>query len=116
MLREFRPEITLLSIWLDDVFPGIGDAPSQVELENAAEDILAKLGQLADQFQRYSQGLFLITDFVLMHRGPHGILDNRLPQGIHAWVDNLNRRLAEMVLRHERTYLIPLHEVLVELG
>lgn len=116
MLREFRPEITLLSIWLEDVFPGIGDTPSQVELENAAEDILVKFGQLADQFQRYSQTLFLITEFVLMHRGPHGILDNRLPQGIHAWVDNLNRRLAEMVLRHERTYLIPLRDVLGRIG
>ena len=115
-LHEFQPEITLLSVWLEDAFPGIGDAPSQVELENAAEDILTKLGQLAGQFQRYSQGLFLITDFVLMHRGPHGILDNRLPHGIHAWVDNLNRRLAEVVLRHERTYLIPLHEVLSRIG
>ena len=115
-LHKFRPEITLLSIWLEDLFPGLGDAPSQVELEKAAEDILSKLEQLADQFQRCSQGLFLMTEFVLMHRGPYGILDNRLPQGIHAWVDNLNRRLAEVVLRHERTYLIPLREVLGRIG
>lgn len=115
-LYTFNPEVTLLSIWLEDIAPALADAPSQVELEKIAEHILSQIDTLAAQFQRRSQAPLLITEFVFMHRSPHGILDNRLPHGLFPWVDQLNRRLAELVLRHERTYVLPLRQVVERIG
>lgn len=115
-LYMFNPEIVFLSIGLEDMFPGILGSPSVQDLAEAVKQILAQLLQIADQYQRNSQTMFVISEFALIRRSPHGILDNRLPQGLHGWVEELNKRLAEAFRSRERTYLLPLRQVLSWVG
>jgi FkbH-like protein len=115
-LHMFKPEIVFLSIGLEDVFPAILGSPSVQDLVEAAKQILDQLLQLADHYQRNSQAVFVISEFAMIRRSPHGILDNRLPQGLHGWVEELNKRLAEACRSRERTYVLPLRHVLSWVG
>src|SRR4030095_16965197 len=49
---------------------------------------------------------------VLMHRSPHGILDNRSPNGLAGWIEQLNRALADFFRTQEGAYLLPFGGVL----
>lgn len=110
-LYAFQPEIIFLALALEDLFPEITGYPSLEELQKARQEILDQILMLTQAVQQQSHALLVLHEFTLVHRSPHGILDNRIPNGLTRWVEDLNHMLAEELRTQGRAHLLPLNQV-----
>ncbi len=115
-LYDFSPEIIFISVALDDLFPEVRGYPPLGELEKASKEIRDRMSMLAHELHGRSSALIVLHEFTLMHRTPHGILDNRSQNGLGRWLEDLNHALAEDLRSLDRAYLLPLSEVLSWVG
>jgi FkbH-like protein len=115
-LYQFRPEITFLALAVEDLFPAVTACPAAGELRAAGEEIRARVLGLVGKLEERSGGLIVVHDFVLGHPSPHGILDNRVDDGLARWIGELNRSLAEDLRGRARAFLLPTGEVLGWVG
>jgi FkbH-like protein len=115
-LYSFNPELVFLAVSIEDLFPGFTEYPSHDELMRAKDDVTNTMLRLVKELQQSSGALVIVSDFGLMHYSPHGLLDNRLPQGLLRWTTVLNQVLADAFAQLERTFLLPLFEVLSWVG
>lgn len=115
-LYSFSPELVVLALAIEDLFPEFAEYPSSAELVKAKEDVMERILSLLKPLQQHSGALFVVSDFVLLHHSPHGILDNRLPQGLLRWITGLNQALADTLASQERAFLLPLSEVVNWVG
>jgi len=115
-LYEFKPDMVLLSLAIEDLLPAITGMPSREQLDEAGVEIAERLLTLTHELRRRCGALLVVTEFTLMHRSPHGLLDNRSVNGVARWIEEFNRRVAEEFQKQERVYLLPLTQVLARVG
>ena len=115
-LYQFQPDMILLALGLDDLFPDIKGVPLRETLEKAGEDIRLQLIRLLEELHRCCSSLVVLTELVLLHSSPHGVLDNRNNQGLVGWTQDVNRSLAEYFATQERAFLLPLDQVIRQVG
>ena len=115
-LYNFKPDLVFLAVSIEDIFPEFTGLPSSQDLNKAEEDITRSLLHLLKEVQQRSGALIVLGDFVSMHHSPHGILDNRLTQGLLRWITRLNQALADTLATQERAFLLPLSEVVNWVG
>ena len=111
-LYRFKPEIVFVAVAIEDLYPAVGGYPSTQELDKARVEIRERIHAVVDALSERCDALVAVHEFVLMHRSPHGILDNRSPNGLAGWIEQLNRALADFFRTQERAYLLPLGDVL----
>ncbi|MGH9425687.1 MAG: tetratricopeptide repeat protein, partial [Terriglobia bacterium] len=115
-LYRFDPEIVFLFLALEDLFPEINACPSRESLDAAAQRIQDQVLRLTAEIRGRSSALVVVAEFVLLHPSPHGILDSRLPQGIRIWTQTLNHQIAAALQAADRSYVLPLHDVVSIVG
>jgi len=115
-LYQFKPEIIFIALALEDLFPEISGYPSVEELDRASKEIIDRMLSLVRELHQRCSSLIVLHDFALMHRSPHGILDNRNPNGLTRWIEDLNHALASELHSQERAYLLPLNQLLGWVG
>lgn len=115
-LYQFQPDMILLALGLEDVFPDVKGLPSRETLEKAGEDIRLQLIRLLEELHRRCSSLVVLTELVLLQASPHGVLDNRNSHGLVGWIQDVNRSLAEYFAMQERAFLLPLDQVIKQVG
>lgn len=115
-LHNFKPDLVFLAVSIEDLFPEFTGYPSSQDLDKAEEDITRSVLHLVKELQQRSGALVVLSDFISMHHSPHGILDNRLTQGLLRWITRLNQALADTLATQERAFLLPLSEVVNWVG
>ena len=109
---QFKPEIVFLALAIEDLFPEITGYPSVDNLDKAGKEIRERVLMLVRELHRRCSALIVVHGFALMHHSPHGILDDKSPNGLAGWIEGLNRSLANDLRSQERAYLLPLNEIL----
>jgi FkbH-like protein len=115
-LYRFTPDIIMMAIGLDDLVPELKDLPSVEVLERAAESVPAHMGKLVEELLKRSGALVVVHEFMSIYRSPLGILDNRSENGISGFILKLNQKLREAMCASNRTFLLPLSEVIGWVG
>jgi FkbH-like protein len=115
-LYRFKPEIVLLALAIEDLYPAIRRYPSSEDLHEAAKTIRAHIRDTIYRLRESNDAIVVLCDFMLMHRSPHGILDNKQDNGLVRWVEDLNRSIREDLQSESRAYLLPLREVIGWVG
>src|SRR5262249_21392103 len=115
-LYQFKPEVVFIALALEDLFPEITGHPSKDDLDRAGKEIRERVLVLVHELQEHCSALIVMHEFVLMHRSPYGLLDNRSPYGLARWVEDLNHTLADDLQGQDRAYLLPLHQVVSWVG
>jgi len=115
-LYQFKPELILIALAIEDLFPNVTSYPAGEELKEAGTQAAEQMGTVVDQLSGRSDALIVACEFVLMHRTPHGILDNKTLDGLIRWIDELNRSLEANFRAQSRAYLLPLGQVVAWVG
>jgi len=94
-LRRFVPDITFLSVAVDDLIPRLSQPLQVEELADAGSSALDRVVAVAEAYTRWAGSKPLVV-----HRfhstfgvGPLGILDGRTEMSRREWLDDLNARL-----------------------
>jgi FkbH-like protein len=111
-LYAFAPEIVLVALDLEDLFPAVRGVPSAGELALGREEIRGRVVTLVRELHARSSALIVVHELALTGRSPHGILDNRRGDGLGRWVEDVNRELAQELGGQGHTFLLPLRDVL----
>ena len=112
----FKPEIIFVAVAIEDLYPAVRGYPTTEELDKAQVQVCERIHGVVDELREHSDALVVAHEFVLMHRSPQGILDNRSPNGLAGWIEQLNCALAEFFKTQERAYLLPLGDILAWAG
>lgn len=115
-LYQFQPDIVFLAVALGDLFPEVTDCPTYEKMEAAALEFVERMVALSGEFHKRCGALFVVHDFMLPHQSPYGILDNKMKNGLMPWLEKLNCALAEGLRSQERSLVLPLKQVLGEVG
>lgn len=115
-LYQFKAEIIFIALALEDLFPEVTGYPSGDDLDKASKEIRKWVLRLIGELHERCHALIVLHEFALMHRTPHGILDNRSSNGLARWIEDLNHILADDLRSQERAYLLPLNQVLSWVG
>lgn len=110
-LYRFQPEIVFIGIAIDDLYPEVKGYPTLEELSKAGEEARERVGMVVDKLCGCSDAMIVVYGFVLMHRSPHGILDNKSSHSLARWIEDLNRTLEDDFRTQERVYLLPLEQI-----
>jgi len=111
-LYAFAPEIVIVALDLEDLFPAVRGMPSVDELATGRDEIRGTITELARELHAHSNALIVVHELTLPGFSPHGILDNRRRDGLSRWTEDLNRELAEALGSQAHTFLLPLRQVL----
>jgi len=115
-LYQFQPEIVFLAVALGDLFPEVTDFPTYERMEGAALEFVERMVSLSEEFHKRCGALLVVHDFMLPHPSPHGILDNKMKNGLMPWLEKMNCALAEGLRSQERSLVLPLKQVLGGVG
>lgn len=115
-LYQFKPEIVFIHLAVEDLFPEIKGHPSVDELTQAGEEIRRNIRTLVEEISTRSDAIIVVNEFILLHRSPHGLLDNRSPNGLAPWIEDLNKGLEEYFRTQDRGYLLPFRAVVGRVG
>lgn len=115
-LYRFNPEIIFIALAIDDLYPDVRRYPSLEDLNKAGEETRERIRILVDGLREHTNAAIVLHEFVLMNRSPHGILDNKNPNGLGRWINDLNCKLEDDFRSQERAYLLPLGQVLGSIG
>lgn len=112
----FRPEIIFIAVAVEDLFPAVKGYPLVEELNTAAAEIQERLRLIVDTLRERCDGIIVLHELVFTGHSPHGILDNKNPNGLARWIEDLNRALEDYVRIQKHAYLLPLRQVLGWIG
>ena len=115
-LYSFRPEIVFIAIAVEDLFPGLTGYPSVEELNATGAEIHERIRLILETLRERCEGITVLHEFVFMRNSPHGILDNKNPNGLARWIEDLNRTVEDYIRVQKRAYLLPLRQVLSWVG
>ena len=115
-LYEFKPEVVLLALAIEDLYPGISRYPTSEDLHQAGEAVRAHIRNTVERLRVHSDAIVVVCEFMLMHRSPHGILDHKQDNGLVRWIEDLNRAVLEDFHSEPRVYLLPLGQVIGAVG
>jgi len=115
-LYQFKPEIVLLALAIEDLYPAISRYPSSEDLHRAGEAVRAHICETVQRLRMHSDAIIVICEFILMHPSPHGILDHKQDNGVLQWIENLNRAARDDLHSEPRAYFLPLAQVVAAVG
>jgi len=94
-LRAFDPDITFLSVALDDLVPSLVGNSTREDLDSAAESALERVLAVVDGYRTWASGRTLVVHaFHSAFSSPLGILDGTDSSTRRQWIAALNARLA----------------------
>lgn len=111
-LYRFAPEIVFIALDLEDLFPPIRGVPSIEDLAAARAEIRRTITTLVEVLRERLAALIVVHELAFVGSSPHGILDNRRPDGLGRWTEDINRDLADALRAHDDVFLMPLGDVL----
>jgi FkbH-like protein len=115
-LYAFGPDVVFVGLDVEDLCPAFRRAPSAEDLAASRAEIRHTIASLTRELRSRSNALIVVHELAPGGRSPHGILDNRRPDGLVRWAEDVNRDLAEDVRGQSHTFLLPLREVLARAG
>jgi FkbH-like protein len=111
-LRQFAPEITFLSVSIDDLVPALTGSVQVERLLEAGAGALDPVVTVMQRFADWSDAVLVVNSFHTAFRDPNGILQGRFGPSRSAWLGRLNARLAEEARSLKRTYVLEMGEIL----
>ena len=111
-LRRFDPEIVFLSVAIDDLVPGLAGAPSTDALNEAGEEALEAVWNVARRFREWSSAPLVIHGFHSAFPDPMGISTGVGESRTH-WLRRLNLELEERCAQQARTHFLDMQDVLI---
>ena len=115
-LYAFGPEIVIVALDLEDLFPGVRRGPSVDELARSRAEIRGTIAGLVRELHARSSALIVVHELTFTGSSPHGILDNRRGDGLSRWTEDVNRDLADDLGAQAHAFLLPLRQVLGQAG
>ncbi|GAC1424833.1 MAG: HAD-IIIC family phosphatase [Candidatus Velthaea sp.] len=95
-LREFDPDITFLSLALDDLFPELADQLDAPALEAGGAVVIERIEAIARHYATWAHGRPLVVHALYSaYEGGFGIHDGRETASRVEWVAGLNALLAQ---------------------
>lgn len=112
-LRSFDPEISFLSVSIDDLAPELAGYLDADALAGIAEQSLDRLLAAVRRLSGWSRAPIVVHGFHLANRGPLGILEGRSGPSRSRWLAQLNGQLADGLGELPRAHLLDMGELLL---
>lgn len=111
-LRAFGPDLTFLSVGLDDLVPELAGAPDAASLDHAAESAAARVLEAATHYSGWAGKPLVVHGFHSAFAAPLGALEGRTGPSRSEWVASLNARLAAALRALPQCYLLDVGDLL----
>ena len=106
-LRAFDPDITFLSLALDDLFPELANDLDDATLEAGSVIVLERIIAIARHYTTWAEGKPLVVHSLYSaFEGGLGIHDGRERRSRHEWVEALNASLGTALRALPGCYLL----------
>lgn len=109
-LYHFAPHSVFLAVELEALLPGVADLPfaSPQVRQEAIEQVINALDNLAQSFCQQSQGPLVIHNFMQPTWSPYGLLEGHHPGSLGSWYRELNARLDAMGAGTQQVFILDL--------
>ena len=111
-LYEFKPQIILLALRIDDILPEFRKdfiSFNTRTLNLRQKEILENFRRLIGHIRKNSSAKILFNNFSYPLFLANGIYEHQYSKGQLNWIDNLNRMLSEMVQGYSDVYIFDFH-------
>ncbi len=112
-LRKFEPEISFLSVSIDDLAPELAGTLDAEALSGIGDQALDRLLGAVRRLAGWSGAPVVVHGFHLANRGPLGILEGRSGPSRSRWLARLNGELDDGLGEFPRAYLLDMTELLL---
>jgi FkbH-like protein len=112
-LHRFDPEISFLSVAIDDLVPELAGNSSVAFLEEKGRLVVDHVVGIVERFVSWSKSTLVVHNFHSSYRSPLGVLESRLGRTRNGWLNELNASLSERLHALARVFVLDMNEVFI---
>lgn len=118
-LFKFAPDFIILAIWLENISPKLVkefNSLTQEKIELEKERIIEEVSVMVSRIREKSPATILLNNFIYPSTSSMGILDLQVANSQLQVINDLNKRLCELVPMYSNTYIVDINSVFYRLG